>query len=94
MTAGAGGHPDRPDADPGLARARTSLAWTRTVLSFATAGGVLLKEHLVPGLIILAAAPVVWYLGRLSYRLPGRLKLVTVTIVGVSVIALAAVVAS
>ena len=47
---------DREDADPGLARVRTSLAWTRTALSFAAVGGVLLKKDVVPGLIILANA--------------------------------------
>ena len=31
---------DREDADPGLARIRTSLAWTRTALSFAAVGAV------------------------------------------------------
>ena len=36
-------------ADPGLARARTSLAWTRTALSFAAVGGVVLKRDLIPG---------------------------------------------
>jgi uncharacterized membrane protein YidH (DUF202 family) len=80
---------DDEDGDPGLARARTSLAWTRTALSFAALGGVMLKRDLVPGLIILAAAPVVWQLGRLAHHLPGRLKLVTVTIVAVAVVALA-----
>jgi uncharacterized membrane protein YidH (DUF202 family) len=81
--------PDDEDGDPGMARARTSLAWTRTALSFAAVGGVVLKRDLVPGLIIMAAAPVVWQLGRLAHHLPGRLKLVTVTIVVVAMVALA-----
>jgi uncharacterized membrane protein YidH (DUF202 family) len=81
--------PDDEDGDPGMARARTSLAWTRTALSFAAVGGVVLKRDLVPGLIIMAAAPVVWQLGRLAHHLPGRLKLVTVTIVVVAAVALA-----
>jgi uncharacterized membrane protein YidH (DUF202 family) len=81
--------PDDEDGDPGMARARTSLAWTRTALSFAAVGGVVLKKDLVPGLIIMAAAPVVWQLGRLAHHLPGRLKLVTVTIVVVAMVALA-----
>jgi len=79
---------DIEDADPGLARVRTSLAWTRTAISFAAVGGVMLKENVVPGLIILATALVIWRLGRLDYRHPGRLKLVTATIVGVAVVAL------
>ena len=78
---------DHEDADPGLARARTSLAWTRTALSFAAVGGVVLKRDLVPGLIILAAAPVVWQLGRLAHHRPGRLRLVTITIVVVALVA-------
>lgn len=81
--------PDDEDGDPGMARARTSLAWTRTALSFAAVGGVVLKRDLVPGLIIMAAAPVVWQLGRLAHHLPGRLKLVTVTIVVVALVSLA-----
>jgi len=79
---------DHEDADPGLARERTSLAWTRTAISFAAVGGVLLKKDVVPGLIILATALVIWRLGRLDYHHPGRLKLVTATIVGVAVVAL------
>ena len=77
------------ESDPGLARARTSLAWTRTALSFAAVGGVVLKEDLVPGLLIMAAAPVIWQLGRLDHHLPGRLRLVTATIVVVALVALA-----
>ena len=77
------------ESDPGLARARTSLAWTRTALSFAAVGGVVLKEDLIPGLLIMAAAPVIWQLGRLDHHLPGRLRLVTATIVAVAIAALA-----
>ena len=46
------GHDDDEDGDPGLARARTSMAWTRTALSFAAVGGVLLKKDVIAGLII------------------------------------------
>ena len=82
--------PEREDADPGLARVRTSLAWTRTALSFAAVGGVALRKDVIAGLLILATAPVIWRLGRLSHHhLPGRIRLVTVTIVAVSLVALA-----
>ena len=83
------GQDDHEDGDPGLARARTSLAWTRTALSFAAVGGVVLKKDVVAGLIILAVAPAIWRLGRLADDRPGRLKLVTATIVAISVVALA-----
>ncbi len=76
------------DADPGLARARTSLAWTRTALSFAAVGVVVLRRDLLPGLIILAAVPAIWQLGRLAHHLPGRLRLVTATIVAIAVVSL------
>jgi len=79
---------DREDADPGLARIRTSLAWTRTALSFAAVGAVTLKKDIIAGLLIIAAAPAIWRLGRLAHHLPGRLRLVTATIVAVSVVAL------
>jgi len=79
---------DEEDADPGLARVRTSLAWTRTALSFAAVGGVTLKKDLVAGLIILATAPVIWRLGRLAYHHPARLRLVTAAIVAVAAVAL------
>jgi uncharacterized membrane protein YidH (DUF202 family) len=83
------GHDDHKDGDPGLARARTSLAWTRTALSFAAVGGVVLKKDVVAGLIIMAAAPVIWRLGHLAYDRPSRLKLVTAAIVVISLVALA-----
>jgi len=83
------GQDDHEDGDPGLARARTSLAWTRTALSFAAVGGVALKKDVIAGLIILAAVPVIWWLGRLPHDRPGRLKLVTATILAISLAALA-----
>ncbi len=76
------------DQDPGLARERTSLAWTRTALSFAAVGGVVLRKDVVAGLVIMAAAPVVWELGRLARR-HGHLRLVTASIVAIAVVALA-----
>jgi uncharacterized membrane protein YidH (DUF202 family) len=82
------GQRDPDDPDPGLARERTSLAWTRTALSFAAVGVVVLRKDVIPGLIILCAVPVTWQLGRLAHHLPGRLELVTVTIVAVALAAL------
>jgi uncharacterized membrane protein YidH (DUF202 family) len=74
--------------DPGLARERTLLAWTRTAISFAAVGGVVLKREVVPGLILLAVVPAIYVLGRLAYRRTEKLKLVTGTIVAVAVVAL------
>jgi uncharacterized membrane protein YidH (DUF202 family) len=59
--------PDDPEEGiPGLARERTSLAWTRTAIAFAALGGVVLKANVITGLIILAVAPVIWQLGRVT----------------------------
>ena len=80
--------PGYEDVDPGLARVRTALAWTRTALSFAAVGAVVLRKDIIAGLLILAAAPVIWRLGRLDHHLPGRIRLVTATIVAVAVVAL------
>jgi len=80
--------PDYEDVDPGLARVRTSLAWTRTALSFAAVGAVVLRKDIIAGLLILAAAPVIWRLGRLYHHLPGRIRLVTATIVAVALVSL------
>jgi uncharacterized membrane protein YidH (DUF202 family) len=82
------GPPGPDQRDSGLARERTSLAWTRTALSFAAVGGVVLKREIIPGLILLAVAPAIWLLGRLAYTRPGKLKLVTATIVAVALVAL------
>ncbi len=94
---------DPEERDSGLARERTSLSWTRTAIAFAALGGTVLKVNLVTGLIILAIAPVIWQLGRVSRGvLPGadggppavaaasatRLFLITVSIVGVALLCL------
>ena len=76
------------DIDPGMARERTSLAWTRTAISFAAVAGVVLKRELIPGLILLSLTPAVWQLGRLAYRRPVKFRVVTATIVAVSAVAL------
>jgi uncharacterized membrane protein YidH (DUF202 family) len=89
---------DPEERDPGLARERTSLSWTRTAISFAALGGVVLKENVITGLIVLAIAPVIWHLGRVSrgsrqaagfHRVsPGRLFSISVTIVAVALLCL------
>ena len=85
---------DIEDADPGLARERTELAWTRTAISFAALGGVILKSHPYAGVPILAVSAVIWELGRLArapgagYAQPRHLLLITVAVTGVSLAAL------
>ena len=82
-------------ADPGLARERTELAWTRTAIAFAALGGALLRYRPVVGLPVLVLSAVVWRLGRVPGPAPAghardrRALLITVTTVGVSLVALA-----
>jgi uncharacterized membrane protein YidH (DUF202 family) len=102
MTAAAGKDEpgdDPEEREPGLARERTSLAWTRTAISFAALGGVVLKANVVTGLIILAIAPVIWRLGYVTRgSAPGsdpsgigqlRLFLITTSIVLITLLCLA-----
>jgi uncharacterized membrane protein YidH (DUF202 family) len=83
------------DFDPGLARERTRLAWTRTSIAFAAIGAAILKSQVVAGLIVLGLAAVVWGLRQLfrDRALPGsqpaRLLGVTIIVVAVAVVALA-----
>jgi len=104
--AGAGRAPARighaePDAepDPGLARARTELAWLRTAIAFAAIGGVILKRDVPAGLVVLVLGGVVWATGQLATsRLAGsaagiltrprRLLFISLAVAAVAVLAL------
>lgn len=89
-------HPDDDpeDADPGLARERTRLAWTRTAIAFAALGVAILRKDLVTGVIVLAVVPLVWATGRVATRvsrpdqLARRLLTMTVIVVAVSLLAM------
>jgi uncharacterized membrane protein YidH (DUF202 family) len=59
---------DMEDIDPGLARERTVLAWSRTGLSFLALGGILVRVDPLAGLTVLALGGVVWLLGYFHYR--------------------------
>jgi uncharacterized membrane protein YidH (DUF202 family) len=82
------------DFDPGLARERTRLAWTRTAIAFAAVGAAVLKSHLVAGLTVLGLAAIVWGLRRLfrdaavTRSQSARLLGVTLTVVAVALVAL------
>ena len=89
---------DIEESDVGRALERTSLSWTRTALAFAALGGVVLKENVITGLIILAVVPLVWRLGRPPRSglppsgLPTvgatRIRVITISIVGVALLSL------
>lgn len=65
----AAAHPeDMEDLDPGLARERTVLAWSRTGLSFLALGGILVRVDPLAGLAVLALSGLVWLLGYFHYR--------------------------
>jgi len=77
---------DLEDADPGLARERTELAWTRTAISFAAIGAAILKYRPAVGAPIMAFAAVIWPLGYFSRTQTSartaarRVLIVTVTV--------------
>jgi len=85
---------DLEQRDAGLARERTSLAWTRTAISFAALGGAVLKVSLAPGLVIVLLAPVAWGIGRLPRPGAQRLWLIMASIVLVALVSLGVVLAS
>lgn len=62
---------DADDRDPGLARERTDLAWTRTAISFSALGAVMVRTSAAAGAVVLAAGAAVWALGQLSARAIG-----------------------
>jgi len=61
---------DIEDADPGLARERTKLAWTRSSVSFAAIGVLILKTRPLVGAPLLILSAVIWSIG-LVRRRPG-----------------------
>jgi uncharacterized membrane protein YidH (DUF202 family) len=86
---------DIEDADPGLARARTALSWTRTAISFAALGAVILKSRPYVGIPILFLGGLIFGLGQLT-RGPAtagarsrRLLLIALAILGIAIVALA-----
>jgi|SRR5579859_1055695 len=87
---------DPEDADPGLARERTRLAWTRTTIAFAAVGAAMLRKEVIPGLIVLATTPLIYVAGRFASHAPGsaprpgRLLVVTATVTLVAVLAVIA----
>jgi uncharacterized membrane protein YidH (DUF202 family) len=85
---------DLEQRDAGLARERTSLAWTRTAISFAALGGAVMKVSLAPGLVIVLLAPVAWSIGRLPRPGAQRLWLIMASIVLVALVSLGVVLAS
>ena len=87
------GRAGRRDPDPGLARARTSLAWLRTAIAFAAIGGIILKRDVAAGLAVLVLSALVWATGRLAgapgtVTRPRRLLLIAVAVAVVAVVAL------
>jgi len=87
-----GNRPERPapeeieDLDPGLARARTALAWRRTAISYAALGAALLKASPAVGALVLAGSALIWVAGRMARQ--HRLLLVTIAVTSVAIGAL------
>ncbi len=89
-----------PGHDPGLARERTQLAWSRTAISFAAVGVAILRTDRATGALVIATSAAVWCLGRLptheraevkrGHRLTQRrtVQLITIATTLVSLIAL------
>ena len=85
---------DIEDADPGLARERTKLAWTRSSVSFAAIGVLILKTRPLIGAPLLVLSAVIWSIG-LMKRTPGRagvapkrVLFVTICVVAIAAVAL------
>ena len=87
--------PDEPeDSQPGLAKERTDMAWTRTAIAFGATGAAILKDHVVAGIVVLALGVATWGLRRLfplvatDGSMSHRLLLVTIAVTIVAAVAL------
>jgi uncharacterized membrane protein YidH (DUF202 family) len=83
------------ELDPGLAGHRTDLAWTRSAISFAALGLVLVKIRPVVGAPVLIFSAVIWSLGRFARtpeRAGGAGRRVLLVTVAVTLLALTALV--
>jgi uncharacterized membrane protein YidH (DUF202 family) len=82
------------ERDPGVARERTMLAWTRTAIGFVAVGAAMLKANVPAGFAVLAMSLPIWVVDRFTGRAPDswlavrRHVLVTATIIAVAVAAL------
>ena len=87
---------DPEDLSPGTAGERTRLAWERTAIAFGAVGLAMLRREPVAGVLVLAATPLIWALGRyVSSAAPPqararRLLLVSVAVTGVAAVAVVA----
>jgi len=80
------------DADPALAKERTDLAWTRSSISFAALGVLLLKFRPAVGVPVILLSGVVWWLGHVRRDQAGtasrRVLVVTVAVTAMAFVAL------
>jgi uncharacterized membrane protein YidH (DUF202 family) len=85
--------PDSQPSDPGLARERTSLAWTRSAIAFAAIGAAITRTRPIVGTPLLGFSAVIWLIGR-ARRTPGLAGLaprrVLTVAISVTVVAIAA----
>lgn len=85
---------DIEDADPGLARERTKLAWTRSSVSFAAIGLLILKTRPVIGVPLLILSAIIWSIGlmrrtpALSGVPPRRILFVAICVFAIAAVAL------
>ena len=69
-------------------------AWRRTAIAFAAVGGIMLKTSVIAGAVVLVTSPLIWAVGQVagphldSARAAPRLRLVSVTITVIAVVAL------
>jgi uncharacterized membrane protein YidH (DUF202 family) len=92
------GEPDAPvpddyeEAQPGLARERTDLAWTRSAIAFIALGAAMLKIRPAVGFPVIGLGVVIWLLGYVSPRryrdrlASRRTLLVTVAVTSLAVV--------